>query len=57
MALCSKCMFYSSENDNLNRDFNDTGSEEEHFCIMYTDAIPEGIYNGPKDCEFYEEKQ
>ena len=24
---------------------------------MYRDAIPEGVFNGAKDCDFYEPKQ
>ena len=56
MALCKNCLFYSEGFDELNRDFNDIGNPEEHFCSMYRDAIPDGVYNGVKDCEYYEEK-
>jgi hypothetical protein len=56
MALCNQCAFYSESVDNLNRDFNDIGNEDNHYCPMYNDAIPDGVYNGVKDCEYYEEK-
>lgn len=54
MAYCKGCLFYSESVDELNRDNNDVGNPEDHFCNMYTDAIPDGVYNGSKDCEFYE---
>ena len=56
MESCSKCALYSETIDNLNRDFNDVGDINNHYCPMYQDAIPEGVYNGAKDCEFYEPK-
>jgi hypothetical protein len=57
MGLCKRCLFYSENIDNLNRDFNDVGNENEHFCPMYTDAIPDGIYDGNKDCQYYTKKE
>ena len=57
MALCKNCAFYSETIDELNRDFNDVGDVDNHYCPMYQDAIPEGVFNGEKNCEFYEEKQ
>ena len=56
MALCSKCAFYSEEIDETGRNFNDIGNENEHFCTMYRDTIPDGVFNGEKDCDFYEQK-
>lgn len=56
MGSCKDCLFYSAHIDNLNRDFNDVGNEKEHFCPMYMDAIPDGIFEGEKDCPYYTEK-
>ena len=57
MASCDKCLFYSVENDELNRDFNDVGDPDNHYCPMYRDEIPEGVFNGEKDCEFFRDRQ
>ena len=57
MALCDKCRFYSESIDEMNRDYNDIGDIDNHYCPMYQDAIPGGVFNGPKDCEFYTEKE
>ena len=54
MALCKECAFYSEAIDNLNREFNDVGNPENHYCPMYQDAIPKGVFNGEKDCKFFE---
>lgn len=54
MALCKKCLFYSQSADELERNYNDVGAQENHYCVMYQDAIPDGVYDGGKDCEFYE---
>ena len=57
MGSCKDCALYSEHFDNLNRDFNDIGNENDHFCMMYQDFIPFGIYDGNKDCEYYTEKE
>lgn len=54
MALCKECRLYSVTIDDLRRNYNDIGNEDDHFCMMYEDAIPEGMYNGPKDCPYFE---
>lgn len=56
MASCKDCMFYSEHIDELNRNFNDIGDPSNHYCPMYQDAIPDGIFDGVKECEFYQEK-
>lgn len=57
MASCKDCSFYSETIDELNRNFNDVGDVHNHYCPMYQDAIPAGVFNGAKSCEFYEDKQ
>lgn len=54
MASCKECAFYSPVIDELGRNFNDVGEESEHFCPMYQDAIPDGVFDGVKDCKFFE---
>lgn len=56
MASCKKCEFYSQQTDELNRAFNDVGNPANHYCPMYQDAIPEGVYEGNGDCEYYSER-
>lgn len=56
MGLCDNCTIYSKRADEFNRDFNDVGAVSNHYCIMYRDAIPDGIYDGNNDCEYFEEK-
>lgn len=57
MALCKTCLFYSATIDELNRDFNDVGNVNNHYCPIYQDAIPDGIYEGLNDCQYYTEKE
>ena len=56
MALCKQCVFYIESIDELGRDFNDIGDEQDHFCLMYDDAIPECVFYGNENCPFYEPK-
>ncbi len=46
--------------DKFRQDYNDAIVEgdnvEEHFCIMYNDHIPNGIYYENEDCDYYMEK-
>ena len=57
MASCSKCAYYSETIDELQRNFNDVGPTGNHYCPMYPDAIPDGVFNGPKDCVFFDAKE
>jgi hypothetical protein len=50
-------MFYSETIDELNREFNDIGDENNHYCMMYQDMIPNGVYEGKKECLYYTEKE
>ena len=56
MGSCENCLFYSEKTDELNRDFNDTEDQSLHFCPMYTNGIPNGVFEGQKDCEKFMEK-
>ena len=56
MESCKNCLLYSETFDNLHMDFNDVGDENEHFCPMYEDHIPDGIFDGEKKCDFYTDK-
>lgn len=56
MASCKNCAFYSEAVDTLGRDFNDVGNADNHYCPMYDDAIPEGVFNGEKNCEYFEKE-
>lgn len=60
MALCNKCRFMDERYDKFRQDYNDVIVEgdnvEEHFCIMYNDHIPNGIYYDNEDCDYYMEK-
>ena len=57
MASCKTCALYSHVIDELGRDFNDVGDINNHYCPMYQDEIPGGVYDGQKDCEFYEQNE
>lgn len=57
MGSCKECAYYSKTIDDLNRSFNDVGKESNHYCMMWNDAVPEGAYEGTKECTFYETKQ
>ena len=56
MESCKTCLLYSEHYDNLHRDYNDVGNESEHFCSMYQDHMPDGVFDGKKPCEFYMDK-
>ena len=56
MESCKTCILYSEEFDDLHRDFNDVGNETEHFCPMYEDNIPDGVFDGKKSCDFHIDK-
>jgi hypothetical protein len=57
MALCDNCAFFDEQYDKFRQDYNDAvplgSSVEQHFCPMYDDHIPNGIYYDGEDCEFY----
>lgn len=61
MALCDSCLFFDERYDKFRQDYNDAvpiGEDlEQHFCPMYDDNIPNGIYYNNADCEFYQEKE
>lgn len=61
MALCSKCTFMNKQYDEFRQDYNDAivvgNTTVEHFCPMYDDHIPNGIYYKGEKCEYYMEKQ
>lgn len=56
MESCKTCLLYSEKFDDLHRDFNDVGNETEHFCPMYEDNIPDGVFDGKKSCDFHIDK-
>ena len=56
MGLCKSCSLYSEHYDNLSRDFNDIGDENNHFCPMYENGMPEQIFAGNGDCDYYERR-
>ena len=57
MASCSKkCFVYNKEWDDFRARYNDIGPENAHFCDMYDGPIPDGIFDGPKECPFFESK-
>lgn len=56
MESCKGCAFYSKEIDELGMNFNDVGNVDNHYCPMYQDAIPSGVFEGEKECEYFEEK-
>ena len=56
MKQCSKCQFYDEHYDNIEILHNDLGSDEEHFCIMFTEPIDQKIVNDETECEFFTDK-
>ena len=61
MADCRNCAFYNAEVDEEHRAGEDVviiGEEipDNHFCFAYT-PIPDGVYNGAKDCDQYTERE
>ena len=65
MADCSKkCFIYRKDYDDLWQCHNDVlyvdekGShvKESHVCYMYDEFIPDGIFDGPKECPYFEDK-
>lgn len=60
MAKCRGCFNYSQLDDDMRRVWNDdVGPDydpDAHFCLMYEDGIPKGVYNSSKDCRFYKPK-
>lgn len=56
MESCKTCEYYSESYDEMCRDMNDTGGENEHYCVMYDNAIPEGVFEGVAKCKYYTAK-
>ena len=57
MANCNGCFFYSEEQDYFKQKYNDVDVvgvdlDAEHFCDAYA-PIPDGVFNGEKDCPKY----
>lgn len=56
MANCKRCAFYTKDGDELQRAHDDIlviGEENDHhFCFAYT-PIPDGVFEGDKDCPHY----
>lgn len=57
MANCKGCFFYSEEQDRFRQEYNDAqivgvDMNEQHFCDAFT-PIPEGVFEGSKDCPKY----
>lgn len=57
MASCKTCQYYTEQMETLGTNWNDIGEIDNHYCVMWSGAIPDGIYDGVKDCEYYEEKE
>lgn len=57
MALCSKCLFYRKEYDEYWQGLDDVvkkgDTKLKHHCPMYDSQIPDGMFNGDKDCKYY----
>lgn len=60
MALCDKCAFMNDRYDEFRQSYNDAvpvnESMVQHFCPMYDDHIPNEIYYGGGECEFFQER-
>ena len=55
---CDTCMNYRKEFDEFRQQFDDiividNTRPEPHFCPMYDNRIPDGIYYNGDTCEFY----
>ena len=58
---CDNCIFYRKEEDEFRQQFVDmivldSNAPEPHFCPMYDDQIPDGIYYKGESCDLYIEK-
>ena len=54
-------MFYNREYDEFRSQFDDEvvigkPEEQNHFCISYSDHIPDDIYHNGAECPFYQAK-
>lgn len=57
MASCSeKCAVFDGEYDDFRQLSNDIGPEDAHFCQAYDGPIPDGIFDGPKECPYFWDK-
>lgn len=59
--LCDKCANYSKQEDEFRQEYVDKivlddKGREQHFCPMYDDHIPSGIYYDGESCPFFREK-
>ena len=57
MALCDTCQYMNNKYDEFRQAYNDADvideNKTEHFCPMYDDHIPNGIYYDDEVCEHY----
>lgn len=55
MASCKECLFYNQEYSDFVALHEDSTAEKEkpkaHFCQIYADGIPDGIWNGKESCK------
>ena len=60
MALCDNCLFYREDYDEFRQNYDDTekvgDNTIKHYCPMYDDNIPNGIFYGGENCEFFDER-
>ena len=56
MASCDKCLIYSERYSEFVAMHEDSTPEnenpKEHFCQMFTDGIPEEVWNGGDQCPY-----
>lgn len=59
MVLCDNCVFYKKEYDSFRQNYDDIvdgDKRTKHYCPMYDDHIPHGIFYNGDDCPFHEAK-
>ena len=59
--ICDKCMNYSPEIDDFRQQYVDKivkgeNGKDQHFCPIYDDHIPTGIWYDGESCPFFNEK-
>lgn len=61
MALCDTCAFMDERYDEFRQAYNDSApiadKQTPHFCLMYDDSIPNGIYYEDGECKYYQPKE
>ena len=55
MASCKECIFYDERLSEFIASYEDSTPEnetpKEHFCQIFTDGIPEKIWEDKKECD------